>query len=107
MRYILLLYADENAEPETAACRSVRDELIQAGAWIDGARLCSVDSATTVRVRRAEVTICDGPSEDDASLAGYCVIECPDLDEALAWAARFPGARRGAVEVRPLEENQG
>jgi hypothetical protein len=66
-------------------------------------RLRSVESATSVRVREGETEITDGPfAVTKEVLAGYYVLDCDDLDEALGHAARFPGARYGTVEVRPV-----
>ena len=60
-------------------------------------------SATVVRVRHGETLLTDGPfAETKEQLTGYFVLECDDLDQALALAARIPGARHGAIEVRPL-----
>lgn len=59
--------------------------------------------ATTIRPRDDEVLITDGPFvESKEQLSGYFLLECADLDEALAWAARVPGARHGAIELRPV-----
>jgi len=62
-----------------------------------------VSVATTIRPRDDEVLITDGPFvESKEQLSGYFLLECADLDEALAWAARVPGARHGAIELRPV-----
>jgi hypothetical protein len=75
----------------------------QAGVLRGGAALHPVSATTTVRLRDNEVLMTDGPFiESKEQLSGYYVFECSDLDEALAWAARIPGARLGAIEVRPL-----
>jgi hypothetical protein len=73
-----------------------------------GAELSPTSSATTVRVRGAEVLLTDGPfAETKEQLAGYYVIECDSLDDAIEIAAAVPGARLGAVEIRPQEEGVG
>jgi len=73
-----------------------------------GAKLASGSNATTVRVRGGRRLITDGPFVESAELlAGYMVLDCADLDEALEWAARHPDAENGAVEVRPIEVYKG
>jgi hypothetical protein len=75
----------------------------EAGVLREGSALYPVSVSTTLRLRDDEVLITDGPFvESKEQLSGYFVLECADLDEALAWAARIPGARHGAIEVRPL-----
>jgi hypothetical protein len=75
----------------------------EAGVLVDGSALHPVSAATTVRLRDDEVLVTDGPFvESKEQLSGYYVFECVDLDEAIAWAARIPDARRGAVDIRPL-----
>lgn len=68
-----------------------------------GLALHPVDVATTVRLRNDEVLMTDGPFlEAKEHLSGFYLFECADLDEAVSWAARIPGARHGAIEVRPV-----
>jgi hypothetical protein len=75
----------------------------EAGVLRSGAALHPVSATTTIRLRDNEVLMTDGPFvESKEQLSGYYVFECADLDEALAWAARIPSARHGAIEVRPL-----
>jgi hypothetical protein len=75
----------------------------QAGVLRGGSALHPVSATTTVRLRDNEVLMTDGPFvESKEQLSGYYLLECKDLDEAIAWAARIPGARHGAIEVRPL-----
>jgi len=79
------------------------DELDEAGIRLDGGQLEPFDQARTVRVRGGEVLLGDGPfAESKEVVAGYDVLECADLDEALAIAARHPVARFGVIEVRPF-----
>ena len=74
-----------------------------AGVRRDGVALHPVSAATTVRWRDDEVLVTDGPFlESKEQLAGFYILDCTDLDEAIAWAARIPGARRGTIEVRPV-----
>ncbi len=75
----------------------------EAGVLVDGSALHPVSAATTVRLRDDEVLVTDGPFvESKEQLSGYYLFECADLDEAIAWAARIPDARHGAVDIRPL-----
>jgi hypothetical protein len=109
-QYMLLVYQEE-ADPAEQAEREAElplyveffRSLREAGLLVGVQRLRSVESATTVRVRGGETEITDGPfALTKEYLAGYYVIDCPDLDEALKQAARFPGARYATVEVRPV-----
>jgi hypothetical protein len=70
---------------------------------LQGDRLRPISDATTVRVRDEEVLIVDGPfAETKEQIAGYDILECADLDEAIEVAAKHPVARFGAIEVRPF-----
>jgi hypothetical protein len=109
-RYMLLLYADE-AEPaemaermaEMPAWNELTDSLREAGLLVATGRLAPAGSATTVRVREGAAELTDGPfAVTKEVLAGYYVLECDDLDEALRQAERMPLARYGSVEVRPI-----
>jgi hypothetical protein len=106
--YMLLLYAPESDKPDDRWADmplwlELTESLRTAGQLIANAPLHSVDSATTVRVRGSEIQLTDGPfATTKEILAGYYVLNCADLDEALRHAARMPTARRGSVEVRPI-----
>jgi hypothetical protein len=113
MEYALLFYMDEAVLPErmtpgerdafAADMNAVLRALEAAGALRGSQRLQGTDTATTQRVRDGKVLTTDGPfAETKESLAGLWLIECGDLEEALAWAARVPVSRYGSVEVRPL-----
>jgi hypothetical protein len=112
MQYLLLLHANEagftNMTPEQqkqgmAAYMAYTQALMEAGAYKGSNRLRPVSSATTVRVADGKTQVLDGPFADSKEqLGGYFLIDVPDLDAALAWAARCPGASHGAVEVRPI-----
>ncbi len=79
------------------------DELDAAGVRLDGDELRPYTDATTVRVRGGEVLLGDGPfAETKEVIAGYDVIECADLDEAIAIAAKHPVAQGGVIEIRPF-----
>jgi hypothetical protein len=77
--------------------------IAQAGVIVSGSGLLGPETATTVRIRDGKRLVQDGPFADaKEQLGGYFVIEVPDLDTALEWAARAPSASGAAVEVRPL-----
>jgi hypothetical protein len=79
------------------------EEVQTAGKMVAGDALESVTTATTVRVRDGETLTTDGPfAETKETLGGYYILECADLDEALAWAAKIPSAKLGSIEVRPV-----
>ena len=113
MQYLLLIYHKES-EWETlteaerqqlyGGYRSLREELMNKGNWIGGNQLQPVATASTVRIRDKKPLITDGPfAETKEQLAGYFLIEAPNLDEALNIAGRIPSAALGAsIEVRPV-----
>jgi hypothetical protein len=81
------------------------DELDEAGIRLDGDELRPYTAAKTVRVRDGEVLLGDGPfAETKEVIAGYDIIDCKDLDEAVAIAARHPVAQGGVIEVRPFRD---
>lgn len=114
MRYLLLIYTREQDEVETtpAEQEAVMDayfaftrEVREAGVILGGEALQPTATATTVRVREGITLTADGPfAETKEQLGGYYMLECPNLDEAIEWAAKIPGASRGSVEIRPLVE---
>jgi hypothetical protein len=80
-------------------------EVMAKGAWVFGGGLYPADVATVVRVTDGEVVTTDGPfAETKEQLGGFWIIEAPDLDGALAWAAKGAAACKGPVEVRPFQE---
>ncbi len=104
-KYMLLLYRpeDEARRSELPLWVEFDQSLRDAGLLISGNPLHPLDAATTVRVRNDETEIVDGPfAVTKEFLAGYYLLECADLDEALKQAARVPLARYGSVEVRPI-----
>jgi hypothetical protein len=112
--YMCLLYQEE-ADEETTAARwsevpiwdEVTESLREAGILISNNPLHPVDRATTVRVRDMQVELTDGPfATTKEVLVGYYLLRCNDLDEALRHAARFPTARHGSVEVRPVMQRE-
>lgn len=114
MRYMLLIYAEEaveNALSEDQMGQLMQEyqefsaELEGAGAFLEGARLRPLETATTVRIRNDEVLGTDGPfAETKEALGGYYLIEAANLDAALDWARKVPSAKLGSVEVRPVWE---
>lgn len=112
MQYLLMLYSDESGwdalsekeqEEGVAAYFAYTQALAQAGALVGGNRLRPAQTATRVRVDDGKTQVLDGPYADSKEqLGGYYLIEAADLDAAIAWAARCPGAHHGTVEVRPV-----
>jgi len=109
--YMLLLYAPEAVEASKAELMrqelplwtEVTESLREAGLLISNAPLRPVATATSVRVRDGEIELTDGPfAMTKEVLAGYYLLNCADLDDALKHAARLPLARYGTVEVRPV-----
>ena len=114
MKYLLLIYSNE-AEmasapdsvmgPRLAAYGAYSEAIGKAGVVVGANRLRPASAGTTVRVRDGKTQVLDGPYADTKEqLGGYYLIDAPDLDAALSWAARCPGASHGAVEVRPIWE---
>jgi hypothetical protein len=104
--YALLIYGDESVppSPETSAGYMAFGEAAQsAGVMKGGEGLDPTSTATTVRVRDGERMLTDGPfAETREALGGFYLVEVEDLDAAIEWAAKIPGASTGCVEVRPL-----
>jgi hypothetical protein len=112
MKYLLTIYNDESgfadATPEDiqqvmAAYEAFGREVTEAGAMLGGEGLSPSSTATTVKVRGGETVTSDGPfAETREQLGGYYLLDCRDLDEAIGWAAKIPGAQNGTIEVRPV-----
>jgi hypothetical protein len=111
-KYLLLIYTDEATLPMTpAAFESMAEEygaytqaIAGQGILRHGEALQPTSTATTVRVRDGKTLITDGPyAETKEALGGLFIVECDDLDAALAAAAGIPGARLGSIEVRPIQ----
>lgn len=115
MRYMLLIYTKED---EMARASQEEMEKVKSGHWavmeetqrkgiFQGAEpLSPTATATTVRQQNEKTVVTDGPfAETKEQLAGYYILDCKDLDEAIAWAAKIPtgcGGLKGCVEIRPL-----
>ena len=112
MQYLLMLYSNETAWPKmtkaeqeqgVAAYQAYTEALKNAGVYKGSNRLQPTAAATTVRLADGKPQVLDGPYIDSKEqLGGYYLIEVPDLDAAISWAARCPGASHGTVEVRPI-----
>ncbi len=112
MEYLLLLYSDQSQwakmskadqEKGVAAYGAYTEALKKANVYKGSNRLASSTSATTVRLANGKPQVLDGPyAESKEQLAGYYMIDVADLDAAISWASRCPGASHGTIEVRPL-----
>ncbi len=111
MKYLMFVCVDEALVTPESVKDMPRDtiawvsEMDGRGVRLQGNRLQEIASATTVRVREGEVVLADGPfAETKEYIAGYDLLECADLDEALEVAGKHPVARIGSIEVRPFAE---
>jgi hypothetical protein len=114
MQYLLLIHSSEagfatmpkdQLEQALGAYAAYSEALRKAGVLAGSNRLQPVAAATTVRVASGKTQVLNGPyAETKEQLGGYYLIEAPDLDAAISWAARCPGAQHGAIEVRPIWE---
>lgn len=112
MEYMLLIYSDPTgfaalsapqAAEAMAAYGAYGEALQKAGILRSASRLRPAAMSTTVRLKSGKTEVLNGPyAETREQLGGYYLIDVPDLDAALSWAARCPGASHGVVEVRPL-----
>ena len=112
MKYLLLQYVDmnvmmnlpkEEAGKTHAAYMAYTEAMKKAGVLVANHGLRPASEATTVRAPGGKQSVVNGPyAETKEQLAGYFLIDVADLDAALSWAARCPGAQHGAVEVRPV-----
>jgi hypothetical protein len=95
----------EEMQAEMPKWAEYTQALVDAGAMVAGDPLEFPDTATTVRVREGETLITDGPfAETKEYLGGYYLIDVPNLDAALEWAAKVPNVGRGSIEVRPVAQ---
>ena len=112
MRYLLMIHVNEKAMEAArkedagkvmAAYGAYTEAMKGAGVYVGGERLHPTATATVVRVQDGQTRVLNGPyAEIKEQLGGYYLIEARDLDDAIAWAARCPGAAYGTIEVRPL-----
>jgi hypothetical protein len=114
MRYALLICTEDKrqaelteaeAEAQFGAYMAWNEEMGGRGVLQGGERLRPAATATTVRVRDDEVLTSDGPfAETKEQMAGFYLVDCKDLDEAIEVASKIPGAQHGSIEVRPVWE---
>ena len=114
MRYMMLIYTRETESGPTpeeavqirAAHYTVLDEAVRKGVFQGAEPLAPTATATTVRVQNGQSLITDGPfAETKEQLAGYYILDCANLDEAIEWAAKIPTACKGSegcIEIRPM-----
>ena len=112
MQYMLLIYQNEAAMQQArekdiaemmGAYGAYTKAMQDAGVFRAGDRLDRVANATTVRTENGKTKVLNGPyAEAKEQLGGYYIIDAPDLDAALSWAARCPNAQHGVMEVRPI-----
>jgi len=116
MRYMMLIYTqeaqgamtDEEIEDVKERHRAVIAETAKAGIFRGAEPLQPTSTATTLRVKDGQVLATDGPfAETKEQLAGYYILDCKDLDEAIYWGSKIPtlcGGRKGSLEIRPIQE---
>lgn len=114
MKFLALIYAAPEAEPVEGSAEwdnmlqeymQLSEELQGRGAFLAGEGLQGTETATSIRVRKGQTELIDGPfAETKEQLGGFYLLDCKDLDEALRLAAKIPSARYGTVEVRPVAE---
>jgi hypothetical protein len=112
MQFAILIYSSEEAMRDITPAQGAEmvgaydaymKALREAGILLASSRLRPTASATTVRVSGGKTQVLNGPfAETREQLAGFCLIDVTDLDAALSWAARCPGASAGTIEVRPI-----
>ena len=112
MEYLLLIYEDESVRksmaPEALASRydafdEFTNKVMELGHVVAARPLEMIDVATSIRVRAGQAVTTDGPfAETKEQLAGFYMLDCENLDQALEWAAQIPAAQTGTIEVRPV-----
>jgi hypothetical protein len=112
MKYLMMIYASEAVESKMApdemqammgAYYGFTQEVKAKQVYLGGEALHPTSSATTVRVRDGKLVTTDGPfAETKEQLGGYYLLDCKDLDEAIEYAAKIPGAAHGSIEIRPI-----
>lgn len=112
MKYMLLIYNNPSEEPKYGTSEfdnmmsdffAANEKMNADGVMVDGEGLQGIDTATSLRIKSGKVETMDGPfAETREHLGGYYVVDVPDLDAALKYAALIPSAKFGTIEVRPL-----
>jgi hypothetical protein len=112
MNYMLLIIGNQDTQPLPEGSQSLMEQfmayhesVVDAGIMVDSNVLDSFETATSVQITRSgEQMVTDGPfAETREYLGGYYILDLPDLDAAIDWAGRCPGARAGRVEIRPVQ----
>lgn len=112
MNYAALIYTEESLIPDYRSPEGAKhlqkygdysEQVLKAGVMKGGAGLLPTSSSTTVRLRDGKVLTTDGPfAETKEQLAGFYLLDCKDLDEAIKWASQIPDASIGSIEIRPV-----
>ena len=112
MKYLLLIYSEpaggeappqDQLDAEMAEWFAYDEAIRKSGVYVDGNALEPTQTATTLRLKDGERVVTDGPfAETREVLGGYYLVDVPDLDTALDWAAKCPGAKYGSMEIRPI-----
>jgi hypothetical protein len=109
MRYMMLIYSKELRDPSDRSYTghwALMEEAERKGVFVAAEPLAPTSTATTVRIESGKALVSDGPfAETKEQLAGYYILDCENLDEAIEWATRIPTACKGApgcVEIRPM-----
>jgi len=112
MKYALLIYSneaedakmtEEEQQVDMSKYFALHEEVEKSGKLVGGEALTPTAMATTVRLQNNKTLSTDGPfAETKEQLGGFYLLDCKDLDEAIAWAAKVPAAKHGSVEVRPV-----
>ena len=109
MKYLCLVYLDRDNwnSCKDSDCADYVQQLVASNRLLGGEPLHNPDTATTVRVRKGEVALYDGPyAETKEQLAGFYLVDAADLNEAIRIASGIPPAKYGSIEVRPVRELQ-
>ena len=115
-QYLLSVYIDESQEPPAAEVMekaykdvdALNEEIKEAGAWVFAGGVHPSSTATVVKGSGDEVVTTDGPyAETKEQIGGFWIIQVPDLDAALTWAAKATKACLALVEVRPFQDDAG
>ena len=111
MKYLMIHTVDKSTTPNNPTCDMPEalgawlDEMLARGVELDGARLHPISDATTVRAPGGKAEVTDGPfAETKEQVAGYDVIDCPDIDAAVAVASAHPTTQVGSIEIRAFRE---
>jgi hypothetical protein len=109
MQYMLMIYGTEGSMTKEDGAKmmsayiSYTEAMKKAGAFVAGDPLQSSSTASTVRMKDGKSKVLNGPyTESKEQLGGYYIIEAKDIDAAISWAAKCPGAQHGTIEVRPI-----